>query len=132
MRMKASATVRPTVSRPWLRRISAGLVAEARHQPLALAEIHARAFEVVVGDAAVEVVRVHVDRQQPARLRRHRHARQRVRVQVRIARPSRARCTALWITKPASFALYAPAPTVLPSASIFTRFDAVTSSKCRP
>src|SRR5688572_8435925 len=45
---------------------------------------------------------------------------------------SRAMWMALWMTKPALLALYSLFPTRLPSASIFTRDDAVTSSKRRP
>ena len=58
IRIHASATVRPTVSRPWLRKNHRIIAAQVRHQPLSLVHIHRNSLELMVGDALMELVRL--------------------------------------------------------------------------
>ena len=128
----ASATVAPTVSRPWLRSIRKRLVAEVAHQARLLVVAQRDAFVVVVAEARQHEDRLLRDRQHAALLRRHRDAVQRVRVQhalrVVARRVHRAVDREAGRVDRERRLLRAPCPRM----SILTRLDAVISSNIRP
>ena len=74
----AAATVGPTVSRPWLRRMRKVFGAEIGDQTRLLLVVQGHAFVVVVAEAGQDEDRELRDRQQAALLRRDRDAVQRV------------------------------------------------------
>ena len=74
MATKASATVAPTVRRPWLRRMSEELSPRSSTRRGFSASFEGRPLEVVIAEAPQDEHRMLRDGQEPRPLRRHRHA----------------------------------------------------------
>ena len=133
-RTKASATVSPTVSRPWLRRMREDVVAEIGDQARLLVVVQRRAPRSRGSRGCLSTnIECCEMRQEARRAARTPPRRSACGCGARTWRRGGTAWMALWITKPACVHRERRTrPTFWPSRSIFTRLEAVISSKKTP